>query len=144
MGPIQVSASIDCTRARGSRNIVGLPIRGLIRAALWCGSVARASFLSFRGSLITPSYRATLRRDSIANNTETKCIVRPVEMSTRIDCDFMGCGNIMGGLPRRLTCADFRCSFVARSAEALRVMFGVPTGGWSRFTIGCTISGRSN
>jgi hypothetical protein len=116
MGPIRVSANIDFTRAWRSRNIVSGCVCGLIRTTRRCGGIARASLLSFQGSLVAPSYRATLRGDSIAHNAEPKCVVRPVEMATRIDCDFMGCGNIMGGFPRRLTCANFRCSFVARSA----------------------------
>ena len=138
-----MSAGIDGARARKSRNIARGGVCVLPCAARWCRGVTRASFLSFRGSLITPSYRAALRRDSIADDAEPKCVVRPVEMAARIDarCNFAGRRNIASGSVRRLTCADFRCRFVARSAQALRVMFGMPTSSCPSFAIGSTVLG---
>src|ERR1700686_1474344 len=100
----------------GTRNIVGGRIRGLIRAVFWCGRVACASLLSLPGSLVALSYGAALRRDSIANNTEPKCVVRPVEVATRIDahCNLAGRSrNAVSGFPRCLSCANRRRNFVA-------------------------------
>jgi hypothetical protein len=66
--------------------------------------------------------------------------VRSIEMAARIDCNFAGRWNIATGSVASLTCADFRSFFVAGSAQAFRVMFGVPASSSSTsFAIGFTL-----